>query len=102
MSNNPGKKGKPAPWIKAENAYRDRALDEYRRANHAAYDQWRAARTEASIRFHKEAEAKHPGLVGISDAMKASGKKLKKWDQENPSPMSWEEHKRLEAEFNAQ
>ena len=36
------------------------------------------------------------------DAVTASNKRLRKWDKENPNPLSWEEYTRLEAEFDAQ
>jgi hypothetical protein len=38
MSNNPGKKGKPAPWDKKADRAREHAFDEYRRAHHPIYD----------------------------------------------------------------
>lgn len=102
MSNNPGKKGKPAPWVKKENEHRRRALEEYTRANHPAYDEWRKKRTEAANMIRMEAETKHPGVAGVSDAIKETDKKVGKWDKQNPTPLTWEESRRLEAEFDAQ
>jgi integrase len=102
LSNNPGKKGKPAPWVKKESEHRRRALDEFNRANHPAYDEWRTKRTEAANIFRKEAETKYPGVAGVSDAIKETDKKVGKWDKKNPTPLTWEESRRLEAEFESQ
>jgi hypothetical protein len=101
MSNNPGKKGKPAPWVKRAREHRQTALRQYLRDHHPAYDEWCTRRSEAASEFHKQAVAKHPGILGVSDAIKAENRKLSKWDRENHSPLTWEDSKRLEAEFDA-
>ncbi|WP_457586111.1 hypothetical protein [Ensifer canadensis] len=100
MSNNPGKKGKPAPWVKRAQEHRAHALHEYRRANHLAYDEWQSRRTEASILIRKEEEAARPEFWQISAAIKAGDKRLKAWEKANPNPMTFEEYTRLEAEFD--
>ncbi|MCO6421770.1 hypothetical protein CN135_20880 [Sinorhizobium meliloti] len=100
MSNNPGKKGKPAPWVKRSQEHRERALQEYRRANHPAYDEWCHRRTEASIQIRNEEEAAQPEFWQIGAALKAGDKRLRAWDKANPSPLSWEDYTRLEAEFD--
>ncbi|MCQ1571733.1 hypothetical protein NFO65_13455 [Neorhizobium galegae] len=102
MSNNPGKKGKPAPWDRAAQEHRDHALDDYRRAHHREYHEWRKRRSDAAMQFRAEENAKRPGIGEIHQAMKASDKRLRKWDKENPSPLSWDDYVRLEAEFDAQ
>jgi hypothetical protein len=102
MSNNPGKKGKPAPRDKRAAAHRDRALKEYRLAHHPAYAEWSKRRSEAFDPFMREAEITNPGLVGRLDASKVANKRLLKWEMANPTPMTWEEYTRLEVEFSAQ
>ena len=102
MGNNPGKKGKPAPWVKKENEHREREWDQYRRSHHPAYDEWLTRRTEAARTFRKEADAKYPGDAEIGNSIKEAGKKLRKWDKQNQSPMTWEESQRLEAAFDAE
>ncbi|ASP68316.1 hypothetical protein [Sinorhizobium meliloti] len=100
MSNNPGKKGKPAPWVKRSQEHRLQALEDYQRANHAAYDEWCRRRTEASIQIRKEEEAARPEIWQISAAMKAGAKRLKAWDDANPNPLTSDDYTRLKAEFD--
>lgn len=102
MSNNPGKRGRPAPWVKKAQEHKERALQEYRRAHHPTYNEWCERRSTAARAFRKEEEAKRPEFHQIHESMKASDKRLRHWDKANPSPLTWEEHERLEAEFEAQ
>ncbi|WKL27178.1 hypothetical protein Q1M63_24475 [Sinorhizobium meliloti] len=44
--------------------------------------------------------AARPEIWQISAAMKAGDKRLKAWDNANPNPLTWEDSKRLEAEFD--
>lgn len=99
MSNNPGKKGKPAPWVKREREDRDRALDGYKQGHHPAYQAWREARSEVATKAREEAEALFPGLSGISRSMKHADKAVSAWDKANKNPMTWEESQALETEF---
>lgn len=99
MSNNPGKKGKPAPWVKREREDRDRALDEYKQSHYPAYQAWREARGEVATKAREEAEALFPGLSGISQSMKHADKAVSAWDKANKNPMTWEESQALETEF---
>ncbi|WAC61304.1 hypothetical protein [Brevundimonas sp. SL130] len=99
MSNNPGKKGKPAPWVKRERDDRDRALDGYKEAHHPAYRVWREARSEVGRKARAEAETLFPGLSEISQSMKHADKAVSAWDKANKNPMTWEESQALEAEF---
>lgn len=100
MSNNPGKKGKPAPWVRREREDRERALQEYRLLHHAAYRAWHAARNEVARQARSEADHLFPGLSGITKSMKHSDKIVKAWDKANPNPMTWDEYKALEEEFS--
>ncbi|MDX8540721.1 hypothetical protein RFM23_24185 [Mesorhizobium abyssinicae] len=102
MSNNPGKKGKPAPWERRAAEHREQALAEYRLANHPAYAEWSQRRSEAARSFRKETGADDLSNRDIFKAMKAASARLRAWDKANPSPMSWDDHKRLETEFAAQ
>jgi len=99
MSNNPGKKGKPAPWVKREREDRDRALNEYKQAHHSAYREWREARGEVGRKARSEAEALFPGLSDISQSMKHAEKAVGAWDKMNRNPLTWEESQAMEAEF---
>lgn len=99
MSNNPGKKGKPAPWVKREREDRDRALDEYKQAHHPAYRAWREARGEVGRKARAEAEVLFPGLSGIGQSMKHADKAVSIWEKANKNPMTWEESQALEGEF---
>lgn len=99
MSNNPGKKGKPAPWVKREREDRDRALDGYKQAHHPAYREWRETRDEVGRKARAEAEALFPGLSEISQSMKHADKAVSAWAKANKNPMTWEESQVLEAEF---
>lgn len=99
MSNNPGKKGKPAPWVKRERDDRDRALDEYKQEHHPAYLTWREARSEVSRNARVEAETLFPGLSDISQSMKHADKAVSIWEKANKNPMTWEESQALEGEF---
>lgn len=95
MSNNPGKKGKPAPWERRAAEHRAGALEDFRLANHAAYADWSRRRSEAHRSFREESSER----FGMS---KEADRRLGAWEKKNPNPMSWEEYKRLEAEFAAQ
>lgn len=99
MSNNPGKKGKPAPWVKRERDDRDRALDEYKQEHHSAYLTWREARSEVGRKARVEAETLFPGLSDISQSMKHADKAVSIWEKANKNPMTWEESQALEGEF---
>jgi hypothetical protein len=99
MSNNPGKKGKPAPWVKREREDRDRALDGYKQAHHPGYRAWCEARGEVGRKARAEAEALFPGLSEIGQSMKHADKAVSAWDKANKNPMTWEESQALEAEF---
>lgn len=99
MSNNPGKKGKPAPWVKREREDRDRALDEYKQAHHPTYRAWREARGEVGRKARAEAEVLFPDLSGISQSMKHADKAVSIWEKANKNPMTWEESQTLEGEF---
>ncbi|MBZ9886904.1 hypothetical protein EN925_16435 [Mesorhizobium sp. M7A.F.Ca.US.006.04.2.1] len=102
MSNNPGKKGKPAPWQKRAAEHRDQALEEYRLANNPSYAEWSKRRSEAARSFRKETGADDFSNRDLFKAMKAASARLRAWDKANPSPTSWDDHKRLETEFAAQ
>ncbi|AEH89401.1 hypothetical protein [Mesorhizobium opportunistum] len=102
MSNNPGKKGKPAPWEKRSAEHREHVLQEYRLANHAAYAEWSERRHEAAKSFRHETGADDLSNRDIFKAMKAADVRLRAWEKNNPNPMSWDDYKRLEAEFAAQ
>ena len=80
MSNNPGKKGHPAPWVKRERADRARALEEYCTQHHAGYRAWRKARHEVWRKAHAEAEAAFPGPALIGSVLKHEEKLLKAWE----------------------
>lgn len=99
MNNNPGKKGKPAPWVKREREDRDRAFDTYKQAHHPAYREWREARGEVGRKARAQAEALFPGLSDISQSMKHADKAISTWDKANRNPLTWEESQALEAEF---
>jgi len=99
MSNNPGKKGKPAPWVKREREDRDRALDAYKQTHHPAYRTWCEARREVGMKARVEADALFPGLSDIGQSMKHADKTVSAWDKANRNPMTWEESQALEAEF---
>lgn len=99
MSNNPGKKGKPAPWIQRERQDRDNALEAFLCEQLPDYKAWRERRREAGIRFRKMGEEKFPGILGISDALKYGDRRLREWDRKNPSPLTWEKKQELEAQF---
>lgn len=100
MSNNPGKRGKPAPWVIRERKERDRAFREYQLANHPAFAEWSKRRLEAFKSFMPE-EGRTFG-PGYSKALNAAHKRLRAWEKKNPNPMSWDDYTRLEAEFAAQ
>ncbi|QKC97802.1 hypothetical protein [Mesorhizobium sp. NZP2298] len=102
MSNNPGKKGKPAPWQKRAAEDREQALQEYRRANHPAYAEWSKRRKEAAKSFRQETGADDLSNRDLFKAMKAADARLRAWDRANPSPMSWDDDKRLQTAFAAQ
>lgn len=102
MSNNPGKRGKPAPWDKRAAEHRVRALQVYQLANHPAYAEWSKLRREASQSFRRETGADDFTNPDVFKAMKAADKRLRAWDKTNLPPLSWDDHKRLETEFMAQ
>ncbi|MER8768957.1 hypothetical protein NKJ70_04030 [Mesorhizobium sp. M0092] len=102
MSNNPGKRGKPAPWIQRSQEDREKALEKYRIAHHPAYAEWSNRRSEAAKSFRKETGADDWSNPDIYKAMKAADARLRAWGKENPNPMSWDDYKQLEAEFTAQ
>lgn len=66
MSNNPGKKEKPAPWVKQANDHRANALQLYRRAHHHAYDKWCDRRSDAAHQIRAEEDARYPERWQIS------------------------------------
>lgn len=102
MSNNPGKRGKPAPWQKRAEEHRQRALEEYRLANHPEYAAWSKRRSDAALAFRQQTGADDILNRDLMKAVKASDKLLRAWGQANPSPLSWDDYNRLESEFAAQ
>ncbi|TIV38015.1 MAG: hypothetical protein E5V91_16040 [Mesorhizobium sp.] len=102
MSNNPGKRGKPAPWVERAKEEREVALLAYQRANHRGYAEWSKRRSEAFACLMAEAGSTSPIDPRWLEAVKVANKCLKTWHKNNPNPMSWDDHRRLEAEFMAQ
>lgn len=101
MSRNPGKKGKPAPWLKRSAEQREWDLQAYRLANHSAYADWSSRRSEAAKSFRAETGADDLANRNFHKAMKAADARLRVWEKENPNPMSWDDYSQLEAEFSA-
>ena len=99
MSNNPGRRGKAAPWTKRATERRQCAEEDYRQAHHRAYAEWKGRRSATFHEFSVEAEAKHSSF---STANREANKLLRKWDKSNPNPMTWDEHQALTAAFSAQ
>ena len=77
------------------------ALDQYRLDHHEAYRHHTVRRRAASMTGRAEAERLFPGMDEIRKAHKHARLHLKRWDNANPNPMSWEDYRRLEAEFSA-
>ena len=77
------------------------ALDRYRLDHHAAYREHTAWRQAASESGRDEAARLFPGVGEIRKAHKHARLHLKRWDNANPSPMTWDEYNRLEDEFDA-
>jgi hypothetical protein len=102
MSNNPGKKGKPAPWMLRERQDRESALEAFILERVPDYREWRQRRSAAYAHFQAEGRAEFPGLLGISDAMKLGDRKLRTWDKKNPSPLTWAKSEELRHAFEAQ
>jgi len=100
MSNNPGKKGKPAPWERRKREHYDRALQAYRLENHPAYRKWSEERSEVARKARVEAELIFPGLLGISRAIKYTDKAVRAWDKKNKNPLTWEQSEALKADFS--
>jgi hypothetical protein len=102
VSNNPGKRGKPAPWTKRENEERDRAFETYKLAHHAAYAAHSARRKEANDAILKELGVDGINRIYAKHAqLKEAARKLRAWDKKHPSPMTWEEYEALQNEFTA-
>lgn len=102
MSNNPGKKGKPAPWILRARDHKFHAEEQFRIGNHPAYARHSTQRADAGWQFRDEAEVSFLGMHEINARLKMSDRALKKWDKANPSPLTWDEHQRLRSEFESQ
>jgi hypothetical protein len=101
MSNNPGKKGKPAPWEKHATAEQQRALEEYKLAHHPAYAK-RQEERRAAHRAFLAAFGDKPIWSYTNEESIAANKKLRAWDKKNPNPMSFDEFLQLEKDFDAQ
>lgn len=64
MSNNPGKKGKQAPWVRRAQEERVKALEDYRFAHHPAYAEWSTRRKAAFSSFMADTNNTSPADVG--------------------------------------
>ncbi|MGN7771553.1 hypothetical protein [Phyllobacterium sp. 22552] len=101
MSNNPGKKGKAAPWVKRAATERMNDLHKYRQDNHPAYAKHIEER-KAVFKSFLPPEDETPAWKLSNKELTDANKKLKAWDKKNPSPMSFEEYVQLEKDFDAQ
>jgi hypothetical protein len=119
MGNNPGEKGEPAPWTNREREDRATALQRYLDERLPEYAAWRQSRHEKFAAIHKLADDRYPRVdigslsddyVARSQAARANvdNERRKKnfirrhqriWDEQHPSPMTWEKRQALEAEF---
>ena len=77
------------------------ALEQYRLDHHVAYREHTARRYAASKDGRAEAERLFPGIDEIRKAHKHARLHLKKWDNANPSPMTWEAYRQLEKDFDS-
>jgi hypothetical protein len=102
MSTKPESKSTPASSVKVVTGDRYRALQNYKRAHHPAYDEWCSSRIEAATLFQREAKLKFPAIGQIGALMNEADTRLRDWDRANPSPLTREEAVRLEEEFEAQ
>ena len=100
LGNDPGKNGKPAPWAIRENQDRGALLEAYFIAHHPAYAAHREARHAAFMKFRDQAQERYPEEPFYSMKIsKYANTKLRAWDRQNRSPLSWKDRQRLEAEF---
>jgi hypothetical protein len=121
MSNNPGKKGKPAPWVLRERADREAAWDAFER-EHAPAAYWLLSYREAEAQHEKEAkreiptfargekkawEEKHGWGTGDNESYRRWGERRKlvaqkrrQWFKDNPCPYTEEIKADLTCKFN--
>lgn len=102
MSNNAGKKGKPAPWTRREQEHRRAALEAFRREHHPAYAEYCERRRIATVEFVEEAAAKFPGIGNVIASVRHSTEAMRQWDKANKTPLTWDEGQALEEAFRAQ
>lgn len=100
MSNNPGKKGKPAPWEKRERENRDQALEAYLREHHPAYKKWCEEKSEFARNVSLEAGTRYSWTLRYIRVEKDVQKAISAWEKQNKSPLTWEESKAMEADFS--
>jgi hypothetical protein len=86
MSNNPGKKGRPAPWVERERGDRVFALYAYLKVN----DPSNPLGLAETWRRNDETERR---------ATTWRKRKHREWDKANPNPLTEERRRELEAEF---
>lgn len=83
-------------------ANRARALEEYFRTHLPSYEAWLKKRNAIAQQVRLEETTKRPEIWKLDEVAKACGKRMRQWDKANPSPLSWNERQRLEAEFRAE
>jgi len=119
MSNNPGKKGKPASWIVRERESRAIALERFLEERRPDYAAWRRSRHEKFREIEKLAETRYPMIDlmpqlndyfarGQAARANIDSERRKKdfirrhqrtWDKQHPNPLNWVTSRELEAEF---
>jgi hypothetical protein len=95
MANNPGKKGKPAPWVRREQQDHDQAWAAFEREHAPSeYWPWLEAYRAAEARIEKEAKREIP-TFGRGE--KAAWEEKHGWGSgDEESYRRWEERKKLE------
>jgi hypothetical protein len=120
MSNNPGKKGKPAAWIVREQESRAIALQRFLEEQLPAYATWRQSQHEQFRSIDKLADIRYPlidtaalqndviprnqAIRGNADTERRKKDFIRRhqrnWEDKHPSPLTWDKRRELEAEFS--
>jgi hypothetical protein len=119
MSNNLGKKGKPAPLSRREQESLAIARQRFLEEQLPAYATWCQRRNEQFRMIEKLANIRYPLIdiellmndwIARSQAVRENdaterrkkdfiGRHERNWENKHPSPLTWEKRRELEAEF---
>jgi hypothetical protein len=124
MSNNPGKKGNPAPLVKRQESGLVAALYVYIREHHPEFAEWCDRRDQHRLKVWDPARRRYPRKTATNAELVANrllhiqlikenaalerrkkawiNRQNNAWDKTHPTPLTGEKRKELEAEFTKQ